>query len=473
MPPGFSEESYLKGHWIKKIELSSIVTIIHPSEFPTKSEYAVVHNPMGKETVAANNASLAANLMINDLSKKKFEQAKELTKEINASNAEAIGAMMAKDMAKKKMEEARELERQQNIEQSNVAANLFSSGLADKRREEARQADASAKVSQQEEAIAIFSKGAVKKQFKEALKAGNKKQAEILAATMLKNAWRGKKARQQVKELKARKQRLMEEAMARKLQSKYRSRLARKKVERLKAEKQRLREEACAVMLQSSWRIKKARDKVNRLKIERQKLLEEGAALKVQSRWRIKQAKRKVNHLKYERDEKAAKKAKALFTIIQFLLLFKAKLKYRKLLRAKKQIFIVNLKKAHDINVGDVTTSDPYILLHVEAAASSNTGQGKASASGGSTVSVFRSKVIYSTLNPEWNEDLFAVNVTGNDSLVLTMMDKDNFTSDDFLGQVRTALPTLAFLFFFSDFSFLLSRPFFPCLDILDYMKEE
>lgn len=425
----------MKGHWIKKIELSNIVTIIRPSEFPTKSEYSTVTNPMGTETVAANNASLAANLMINDLSKKKFEQAKELTKEINASNAEAIGAMMAKDMGKKKMEEAKELEKQQHVEQSNVAANLFASGLADKRREEAREADASAKVSQQEEAIAVFSKGAVKKRFKEALAAGRLKEAEVLAATMLKNAWRGKKAREQVRILKLRKQRLMEEAMARKLQSKYRSRLARKKVEKLKAEKQRLREEGCAIIVQSNWRIKKARDKVNRLKIERQKLLEEGAALKVQSRWRIKQARRKVKQLKNEKDEREARKATALFRIVQFLLIVRAKLKYRRLLKSRKQIFIVSLKSAHDINVGDVSTSDPYVLLHVESVpVVTSPGKGVPV---GSTVSVFRSKVIYSTLNPEWNEDLFAVNATGNDSLVLTLMDKDNFTSDDFLGQVE------------------------------------
>jgi hypothetical protein len=429
------------------VEIHSLATIIQPCEFPTKTEYAVI-NPMGTNSLAAANATLAGNMMLHDLGKKKFEQAKELTKEINASNAEAIGAMMAKDMGKKKMEEARELEKQQNQQQSAAAANVFAGELANKRLDEAKAVGESAKVSQKEEAVALFSKGAIKKQFKEALATKNIRQIEFLAATMLKNAWRGKKARKHVNELKLKKQKLMEEGMARKLQSKYRTRLASRKVAKLRAEKQRLREEGCAIIVQSNWRIKKSRDKVKKLKEQRQKLMEEGAALKLQSCWRMRQANAKVSQLRQEADRKNKRKMWAQGKILSQLKKLRARIVYRKLVMKQKQIFIVSLRSATDINIGDVNSSDPYVLLHVEqpsqsqkvsispVSPKSSPLKDSHTPASASTVSLFRSKVIYSTLNPNWDEQIFAVNADGYDSLVFTLMDKDNFTSDDFLGQV-------------------------------------
>jgi hypothetical protein len=455
VPGGYSEESYLKGHWIKKVELSKLCTIITPSSFPEKSNYTVV-NPMGKDSVAEANASLAANLMLNDLSRQKFAQAKELQKEINASNAEAIGALMAKDLGKKKMEEAKQVEKEQNLQESIAAANVFAGNLSEKRMTEAKAAGESAKVAQQEEAVSLFAKGSIKKRFKESLANGKTNDAKFLAATMLKNAWKGKKARERVKELKQRKQQLLEEAMARKLQSRYRTRLAKRKVEKLRAEKQRLREQGAAIMLQSNWRIKKSKDKVKRLKEQRQRLLEEGAALKVQSRWRIKQANRRVGVLRDDKNKEKARLNWAKTKVLNLILLFRAKRMYWKLLATKKQIYIVHLKSAKDINVGDVNSSDPYVLLHVE----SNSGQDNHLPSGGqtksgntlssgSTVSLYRSKVIYNTLNPVWDEQLFAVNASCHESIVLTLMDKDNFSSDDFLGQVCSHLPSWTVLFLF------------------------
>jgi Ca2+-dependent lipid-binding protein len=56
----------------------------------------------------------------------------------------------------------------------------------------------------------------------------------------------------------------------------------------------------------------------------------------------------------------------------------------------------------------------------------------------GNTASIYRSKVINSTLHPVWNEDGYVGGVVSPDSvLLLTMFDKDLVGADDFLGQVR------------------------------------
>lgn len=438
VPGGYEFEQYMKGTWVKKIDLTNIVTIIHPSSFPEPTQYQMIQNPMAR----SKSSNLAESLLMNDASRSKFKQAKELQKEINQGNADIIGASMMKDLGKKKMEEARALEAQQNAEMQAAIAHQMAENLAKQKREEAKAAQKEAEIAQQAAAVTVFATGNIKKNFKEALKNKKMKEAEFYAATMLKNAWRGKQARRRVKEMKAKKQKLLEESMARKLQSRYRARLAKKRVEKLKAEKQKLREEGAAIIVQSNWRIKKAKDKVNRLKAERQRLLEEGAALKVQSRWRIRQAQQRVGHMRTARDEKIAKENAARIKIMHLLKLQHAKLKLRQLIQHQRNILIVTLKQAVDINIGDVSSSDPYVLLHAEYGKSwRNPKYATPSLKNpDASLSVHKSHVINNTLHPIWNEELVALNTTGADKLVLTLMDKDTISSDDFLGEVSLQL---------------------------------
>jgi hypothetical protein len=59
----------------------------------------------------------------------------------------------------------------------------------------------------------------------------------------------------------------------------------------------------------------------------------------------------------------------------------------------------------------------------------------------GSTVSMYKTKVISSTLNPVWNEEGLVAGFTGaEDTLILTMFDRDLVKSDDFMGQNVVAL---------------------------------
>ncbi|RYG69916.1 hypothetical protein EON64_01520, partial [archaeon] len=95
VPEGFTEEEYLKGTWMKKLVFDQIVTIIHPGPHPTRESIdAATSNPMSENPVAVNNAALAANLMLRDLGKAKFEEAKQVQLEINQGNADAIAMMM-------------------------------------------------------------------------------------------------------------------------------------------------------------------------------------------------------------------------------------------------------------------------------------------------------------------------------------------------------------------------------------------
>lgn len=457
VPAGFSEHEYTQGTWIKRIRLCEVAIVIFPSHFPSPlTEMAMVKNPM-----AQNNANMAANMMLNDLSKAKFKQAKEMEKEINASNAEAIGAMMAKDLGKKKMEEARELERQQHEATGGAVGHMFAGELANQMLTKSQKAKEQEQQASTESTAMLFAKGSVKKNFKEALARGDKNAARYFAATLLKNAWKGKKARERARLLRAEKERLLQEGMARKLQSRYRVRLARRRAQKLKEEKQKLREEACAIIVQSSWRIRKARQKAARLKLERERLLQEGAALKVQSRWRIRQSQRQVSRLRQEKlaaaeaaaAAKAAKYENAKLKVVQLLLLWRAKFLLRKRRMTQPQMLLISVKAARDINVGDVTSSDPYVVVHVEShhypksGAAYNLRKPNASTAArvklgeefeavGATRSKCKTSVKFNTLAPDWNEDVLAVNVYHDDKLVLTMLDKDNFGKDKFLGQV-------------------------------------
>lgn len=454
VPGGYSADEYEQSTWIKKVKLHEIGVIIFPSSFPSpNSDLAMVSNPM-----AQANASLAVGLMQSDLSKAKFQQAKEVQKEINAANAEAIGAMMAKDMGKRKLEEAREKDKEQNQAQVGAVGHMFAGELAQQTLRKAQQAKAEEQVAQSENVALLFQGGSVKKNFREALARKDNRAARHYAATMLKNAWRSKLARRKALQHRAEKQRLLQEGMARKLQAKYRTRLARRKVERLRAEKQRLREEGAAIIVQSNWRIRKARQRAAKLKQEKQRLLEEGAALKVQSRWRVRRAQARTRNLRNERQAQEARRGNAQLRVLRFLLVWRAKFILLKKRKQQPQMVQVRVKRARDINIGDVTSSDPYVLVHCESkhllteqtvegglhrnASALSLMKGSASALGedhpplGSTRSKCKTTAKSATLAPDWEETTLAVYVHGDDKIVLTMLDKDNFHKDKFLGQV-------------------------------------
>ena len=89
------------------------------------------------------------------------------------------------------------------------------------------------------------------------------------------------------------------------------------------------------------------------------------------------------------------------------------------------QIVIVTLKNAMDINIGDVTTSDPFVYVAtVQPGAAPK------------TLSLYKSEYISKTLSPVWNEQAIACYVTMQNLLVLTIADHDMMSAPDFLGQV-------------------------------------
>ena len=470
MPSGLDEVHYRKGTWIKRIMFESVCTIIHPGPNPPPNDAQCEKNPMlgdggGRGTTAGVHMEMTANHMLHDLGKAKMAKAKALDKEITQENADAIGALMAKDIGKRKMEEARKKEAEANQAAAEGAGHLFAGNLADKKAKEAKQAGAAASVAQTEQSAALFANMGAKKRFKEALKAGNIEVAEEAAAVMLQGASRSRAARREVLELKARRQRLLEEACARKLQSKYRARLARKRVNALKAERLRLQEEGAAIMLQSSWRCRKARQKAARLKAEKQRLLEEGAALMLQSAWRIRQAKQRIAVLKQDRaaaevEQQRAAELAAANRIYRAMRRLHARAQYRRRIMSMKHVVTLQLKGAMGINIADVNSSDPYVYIHVQSNLPPITGaemglspnkaavmkRRRSSAKGldlkdTKTISMYRSKTIHNTLNPTWDEACAVTEVGFDDAIVLTLMDKDTLTKDDFLGQVNTEPP--------------------------------
>jgi hypothetical protein len=468
VPVGYLPEEYEKSTWIKHVRLHTVALVIHPSSFPAPTkEFAMVSNPL-----ADAQMNVASGHLMNDLSKSKMRQAKEKDKEINATNVEAIGAMMAKDMAKKKLEEAQEKEKEQHAANTGAIGHMFAGELANQQLAKAKEAQAAEQQATTESTAMLLAKGNVKKNFKEALTRKDMKAAQYYAATMLKNSWRGKKARERSRKMRAEKQRLLEEGMARKLQSKYRSRLALRRVQKLKAEKQRMREEACAVIVQSNWRIRQARRKVLRLKAEKQRLLEEGAALKVQGRWRVRQATKRLAGLREVRAATERRMENAKLRLLRLLLLWRARFHLRKRRMAMKHLAFITVLRARGINIGDVTSSDPYVLVSVDSghfpnSSSTSASLGASVSTGGRTMSSsassfsllkaggggnagenpnhvplgptrskFKTTAKSATLTPEWNETAMAVNVTGDDRIVLTLMDKDSFHKDKFLGQI-------------------------------------
>ena len=126
------------------------------------------------------------------------------------------------------------------------------------------------------------------------------------------------------------------------------------------------------------------------------------------------------------------------------------------------QNIIVTIYRANNVNIGDTTTSDPYVilssiidpsiessLLHF-AATSSFPARRRSSANLSSTLpaelakfftfktqSMQKSGVKYKTLDPVWDEQLILSSVYPQSKLVLTILDKDMVGSSDFLGQVH------------------------------------
>lgn len=464
VPEGLPVDAYSKGSWIKKVNIKSNCVIIFPGPNPKPNDSSMTGNPIlssDRDRIASLNVEMTANHLLHDLGKQKMQQAKELDKEINQENADAIGALMAKDLGKKKMAEAKQKEAEANQASAESAAHLFAGNIADQKAREAKEAKTAASVAQTDQTAAIFTNMGAKLRFKEALKVGNMSVAEDAAAVMLQGAWRSRKARRRMQEMKRKREQFIKESAARKLQSRYRSRLARQRVEQLKAERQRLREEGAAIMLQSNWRCRKSREKVQRLKEQKQRLLEEGAALMLQSAWRIKQARAKVAVLRNEKNEqrKAAEMSAALL-LTKLLRGAAARSQYRRLLMQQKQIITIHLKSAMGINIADVNSSDPYVYIATQtglpAVATDDSSLGAAARSPQSkqsvmkrrrssikdlslkdtkTISLYRSKTIPNSLNPTWEEQCLVTEVGFDDAIVFTLMDKDTFNKDDFLGQ--------------------------------------
>ncbi len=97
--------------------------------------------------------------------------------------------------------------------------------------------------------------------------------------------------------------------------------------------------------------------------------------------------------------------------------------------------YIINLRHGRDLNIADVNTSDPYVVVSSHKIAPSRSG-GPKSAGVGGLLSFTKSKVIQSTLNPTWNEEVFVTCAEWNSQIVLTLMDSDMVGAHDFLGQV-------------------------------------
>jgi hypothetical protein len=354
------------------------------------------------------------------------------------------------------LEEAKKKQQEQAEQAQKMIALQMAEESAKQKLREAEEVRLKAEASQKAQVASVFAEKNMKKQFRMALQTKNHKLIEEIAAKMLQNAWAGRKARKKVKLLKAERERLLREGYARKVQCRFRAHVARKKVNRLRAEKQRLREGAAAIKLQCSWRIRKARRRAAELRIKKRKLLEEASALLVQSAWRMRKAKKTVNELKAEKiamenKKKAweAKVSRSMQIIGKLLHAHHARQRYKAELQQTRHILLVRLERAHDVLIADVNSSDPYVLVHVDNSLNASTispqkGRLRSGSfrDNGRTLSVYKSKIIYNTLNPVWNEDCMAV--MNNDpsvvsvlcNLVLTVMDKDNFSSDDFLGQV-------------------------------------
>ena len=84
-----------------------------------------------------NNTQIVGSLFSKDLSKKKFEQAKQHVEEIGQENVNSVGALFNKDLGRQKLMEAKNLEH--DISNSSVEAmtGLFTVNLASSKLKEA------------------------------------------------------------------------------------------------------------------------------------------------------------------------------------------------------------------------------------------------------------------------------------------------------------------------------------------------
>jgi len=303
-----------------------------------------------------------------------------------------------------------------------------------------------AKSNQQKQAIELMKSLKTRERFKAYLKAGKLKEAKVEAAKMLQSAWKMKLAKRKAQQQKELRIKLLEEAYAKKLQSRWRVKMSREKVRRMRIEKQRLRETGAAIMLQSSWRIKKARQQARVMREKRQRLLDEGAALMLQSAWRRK----KARVLLGEKRVFAMKLVEAKVLIGRFLLPLLAIIRTRRAIMNRTLMLLVDVKNAKGLNAMDITgASDPYVYVHAERPKFSKLAPVLTlkSTSSSDTLSLYKSKVISSNLNPVWNEVCLAANLTGHDDIVITVIDHDKVGLHDFLGQVVVRLSEFPKLF--------------------------
>ena len=115
---------------------------------------------------------------------------------------------------------------------------------------------------------------------------------------------------------------------------------------------------------------------------------------------------------------------------------------------SKLRVFSVHLKHANNLLIGDVTSSDPYVYIHGEVSEDTNIGsrrpssvsKGRRPSHQGTTPTLccYRSKMIRRNLNPVWDETCLLAGLSCKDRMMLTIMDKDTFSNDDCLGQVRS-----------------------------------
>jgi hypothetical protein len=97
---------------------------------------------------------------------------------------------------------------------------------------------------------------------------------------------------------------------------------------------------------------------------------------------------------------------------------------------------IVALRHARDLNIADVNTSDPYVVVSAHRLAGAPMGGAKSTRRPGELFSYGKSKVIANTLNPTWNEEVIVTSFDWCSQLALTLMDSDMVGAHDFLGQV-------------------------------------
>lgn len=121
---------------------------------------------------------------------------------------------------------------------------------------------------------------------------------------------------------------------------------------------------------------------------------------------------------------------------------------------------IIHLQNGKDLNIADVNTSDPYVVVTSHRLKSAPKGAPKSTGPGGELLSFSKSKVIQNTLNPNWNEETIVTSAMWNSQIALTVMDSDLVGAHDFLGQVSVLFS------FFCSFAFSLSQFFIQIMSV-------